>query len=145
MNLRISGLIKFIGLANDMKTPHPEKSDDKLQVMIFTELNNLFQWLSKHKLSNALPESSPIPVIANKYIIFHVPPVYVPNMTCRAELVDWPSCTPLINFTGMKHLASTVISGTLENGSTTALSNLLDSPGELLHKLGFHHHDVSPK
>ena len=50
LNLRMSEMIKFIGLVDDMKATHPTKSDDKLQAMIFTELDDIFQRIFKHKL-----------------------------------------------------------------------------------------------
>ena len=45
----------------------------------------------------------------------------------------------------MKNLISTVLQGTLNNGYSTTLNNLLASPDELAHELGFFHHNVSPK
>jgi len=145
LNLRMSGMIKFIGLVDDMKATHPTKSDNKLRVMITTELDNMFQRIFKHKLLNGLTDSSTVSTMA-KFIRFHVPPVHSPTMTCRAALVGWPAAwIPSIDFTGMKNLMSKVLKGTLENGYSTTLDNLLTSPGELAHELGFFHHDVSPK
>ena len=79
-------MIKFIGLVDDMKATHPTKSDDKLRAMIFTELDNMFQRIFKHKLLGGLTDSSTVST-TTKFIRFHVPPVHSPTTTYRTTLV----------------------------------------------------------
>ena len=42
LNFRMSGMIKFIGLVDNMKATYPTKSDDEPRAMIFTELGDMF-------------------------------------------------------------------------------------------------------
>ena len=64
LNLRMSRMIKFIGLVDNTKAIYPTKSDNDLQAMIFTELDGIFQRIFKHKLLHGLTNSSTVSTMA---------------------------------------------------------------------------------
>ena len=68
LNLRMSRMIGFIGLVDNMKATYPTKSNDDLQAIIFTELGNMFQQIFKHKLLNGLTDSSTVSTMT-KFIV----------------------------------------------------------------------------
>ena len=68
LNLRMSRMIRFIGLVDNMKATYPTKSNDDLQAIIFTELDNMFQQIFKHKLLNGLTDSSTVSTMT-KFIV----------------------------------------------------------------------------